>query len=176
MILSLGDRQPVFQGDQHFVAASADVIGSVVLAPGVSVWFNAVLRGDNDIIEVGADSNIQDGAILHTDPGIRLQIGSHVSVGHGAILHGCDIGDHTLIGIGSRVLNNARIGANCLLGAHSLVTEGKAYPDGVLLAGSPAKVFRPLTDAEIDLIKKTAESYVEKSACYLAELSADFNH
>ena len=133
MIASLGERQPAFEGTDHFVAHNATVIGSVRIGQGVSIWFNAVIRGDNDWIEIGENSNIQDGSILHTDAGIRLQIGRNVTVGHRVMLHGCRIGDGSLIGIGSTILNNARIGNDCLVGAHSLVTEGREFPDRVLI-------------------------------------------
>ena len=170
MIYNLGDRQPVLEGDSHFIAASASVIGSVRLKTGSSVWFNAVLRGDNDWIVVGENSNVQDGAILHTDPGIKLTVGDNVTIGHRAMLHGCNIGDHSLIGIGSTLLNHSSIGANTVVGAHALVPEGKCFPDGVLLLGAPAKVVRELESDEIDRLKLSAKVYTEQSARYLAEL------
>lgn len=170
MICALGPRRPVFDGDGHFVAANATIIGSVRLGDGASVWFNAVLRGDNDWIDIGARSNVQDGAVLHTDPGIRLVVGDDVTVGHQAVLHGCAIGSSSLIGIGSTVLNGARIGANCVVGAHTLVTENKKFPDGSMILGAPARVARKLHDEEIALLKKSADVYVANAARYNAEL------
>ena len=172
MMFGLGDRRPVLEGDGQFVAPNASVIGQVRLKAGASVWFGAVLRGDNDWIVVGENSNIQDGAILHTDPGIELVVGANVTVGHRAMLHGCRIGDNSLIGIGSTVLNNARIGSNCVVGAHALVTEGKSFPDGVLLLGSPAKIARELEAQELEMLKASAAVYVQQNARYRRELAA----
>jgi len=171
MICSLGDRHPVFDGEGHFVADNATVIGSVELQACASVWFNAVIRGDNDLIQIGANTNIQDGAVLHTDPGIRMTIGDGVTVGHQATLHGCTVGDNTLVGIGSSILNHAVVGCNSMIGAHSLITEGKVFPDGVLIVGAPARVVRELNDDEIQLIAEAADVYVRKSARYHAELA-----
>jgi carbonic anhydrase/acetyltransferase-like protein (isoleucine patch superfamily) len=171
VICSLGDRHPVFEGTQHFVAENATIIGSVVLKHGASVWFNAVLRGDNDLIEIGRNSNVQDGAVLHTDPGIRLTIGESVTVGHQATLHGCTVGDNSLIGIGSCLLNNAVVGKNSIVGAHSLITENKDFPDGVLIVGSPAKVVRDLSEDEWSYLAAAAAIYVEKSARYRTQLN-----
>jgi len=171
MIYSLGDREPEFEGDGHFVAPSASIIGSVTLKQGASVWFNAVLRGDNDLIEIGRNSNIQDGAVLHTDPGIELIVGDNVTVGHRAMLHGCTIGNNSLIGIGSTILNHAKIGGDCLVGAHSLITEGKEFPDGVLILGSPAKMIRELTEQEMESLKSSADVYVLNSQRFIRELN-----
>ena len=172
MIFSLGDQHPVLDGEGQFVAPNASVIGRVRLKAGASVWFGAVLRGDNDWIVVGENSNVQDGAILHTDPGIELVIGANVTVGHRAMLHGCRIGDNSLVGIGSTVLNNARIGSNCVVGAHALVTEGKSFPDGVLLLGSPAKIARELEAQELEMLKASAAVYVRQNSRYRRELKA----
>ena len=131
-----------------------------------SVWFNSVLRGDNDWIEIGERSNIQDGSVLHTDPGIRLVIGDDVTIGHKVMLHGCTIGDNSLIGIGSTILNGATIGNNCIVGAHSLITENKSFPDGSLILGSPARALRSLGDEEIAAIRDSAEGYVANAARY----------
>jgi carbonic anhydrase/acetyltransferase-like protein (isoleucine patch superfamily) len=171
MIYSLGDREPEFEGNGHFVAPSASIIGSVTLKQGASVWFNAVLRGDNDLIEIGRNSNIQDGAVLHTDPGIELIVGDNVTVGHRAMLHGCTIGNNSLIGIGSTILNHAKIGGDCLVGAHSLITEGKEFPDGVLILGSPAKMIRELTEQEMESLKSSADVYVLNSQRFIRELN-----
>jgi len=171
MIHALGERRPVFDGDDHFIAPDATLIGGVRLGRGASVWFGVVIRGDNDWITIGAHSNIQDGAILHTDHGIELVIGERVTVGHRAMLHGCTIGDRSLIGIGSTLLNHARIGSDSVVGAHSLVTEGKAFPDGVLVMGSPAKVVRELDADERAMLRSSADIYVAQSARYRKELS-----
>ena len=161
MIYELGERRLVREGDGHYIAPSASVIGSVRLKANASIWFNAVLRGDNDWIEIGENSNIQDGSVLHTDPGLPLIVGDNVTVGHMVMLHGCNIGHGSLIGIGSTVLNNAAIGANSIVGAHSLVTEGKSFPDGVLLMGSPAKIVRELGPQERELLQASARIYVD---------------
>ena len=170
MIYALGDRKPEFEGSGHFVADNATVIGSVRLGDSASVWFNCVLRGDNDWLVVGERSNIQDGSVLHTDDGIELVVGKNVTVGHKVMLHGCTIGDNSLIGIGSTVLNKAQIGNNCIVGANSLVTEGKTFPDGSLILGSPAKVARSLSDEEIAFIKWSAEIYVRNAARFNEQL------
>ena len=172
MIHALGDRRPEFEGGGHFVADNATLIGAVRLKDRASVWFNCVLRGDNDRITVGVRSNIQDGSVLHTDPGLALVVGSGVTVGHKAMLHGCTIGDDTLIGIGSTILNGAKIGRNSIVGAHALVTENKEFPDGVMLLGAPARVVRELTDDEIALIRHSAAIYVENAARYRSDLVA----
>ena len=175
MIYSLGDRVPALEGDGQFVADNATIVGTVRLKANVSIWFNAVLRGDCDWIEVGANSNVQDGAVLHADPGVPLTIGEFVTAGHQVMLHGCNIGENTLIGIGSIILNHARIGKNCIVGANSLVTEGKEFPDGVLIVGSPAKVIRKLTEEEIQYNMWSAKHYVENGRRFLEELkSAEF--
>ncbi len=170
MMYSLGDRHPRLQGDGHFIAPTATIIGSVTLKQCASVWFNAVVRGDNDLIEIGVNSNIQDGAVLHTDPGIELIVGDNVTVGHQVVLHGCTIGNNSLIGIGSTILNRSRIGSNCIVGAHSLITEGQDYPGGVLILGSPAKIVRDLDAQEIEFLKTAADVYVQNGQRYLKEL------
>ena len=171
MIASLGDYVPELIGDGHFVAHNATVVGRVRLRANASVWFSAVLRGDNEWIEVGERSNVQDGSILHTDPGFPLTIGTAATIGHRVMLHGCTIGDGALIGIGSTVLNGAKIGENSLVGAHALVTEGKEFPAGVLILGSPAKVVRELNDAELNLLKISAQIYVDNGARFNAEFA-----
>ena len=144
----------------YWIAASADVIGRVRLERNASVWFNAVLRGDNELIWLGEGSNIQDGCVLHTDMGSPLTIGKNCTIGHKAMLHGCTIGDNSLIGIGATVLNDAVIGKNCLIGAHSLVPEGKVIPDNSLVMGAPGRVVRELDQAAIARLTKTASNYV----------------
>ena len=170
MLYQLGERTPELRGEHHFVAANASVIGTVILEDNVSVWFNAVIRGDNEPIHIGTNSNIQDGAVLHTDPGAPLTIGNHVTVGHLAMLHGCTIGDGSLIGIHSVILNHAVIGRNCLIGANTLITEGKVIPDNSLVVGSPGKVLRTLSEEEIAAIHANAARYVENLKRYLSSL------
>jgi carbonic anhydrase/acetyltransferase-like protein (isoleucine patch superfamily) len=170
MIYTLENRTPTFLGPDYFIADSAAVIGSVTLHPNASVWFNCVVRGDTDDIVIGENSNIQDGAVLHTDPGIKLQVGRDVTVGHMVMLHGCEIGDNTLIGIKSVILNGAKIGRNCIIGANSLVTEGKQIPDGSLVMGSPGKVVRPVTPQEIAMITASAQHYVQNARLYRRQL------
>ena len=154
-----------------WVADSAQVMGHVELQEGASVWFGCVLRGDNELLQVGSRSNIQDGSVVHSDPGFPLTLGADVTVGHQVMLHGCSIGEGTLIGIQSVILNGARIGAHSLVGAGSLVTEGKEFPPGSLIVGRPAKVVRPLTDEEIAKLIKTAAHYVENARRFRAGLA-----
>jgi carbonic anhydrase/acetyltransferase-like protein (isoleucine patch superfamily) len=165
-MFKLDDRSPVLEGEHHFIAHNATIIGSVRLRNAASIWFNCVLRGDNDWIEIGERSNIQDASVLHTDPGFKLQVGDGVTVGHKVMLHGCTIGDNSLIGIGSTLLNGARVAANCVVGAHSLLTEGKEFPEGSLILGSPASVVRALSADEIAAISKSADAYVANAARY----------
>mgnify|MGYP001825385666 FL=1 len=171
MIKALGDRAPVLEGSGHFIADNATVIGSVRLKDQSSIWFNCVLRGDNDWLEVGERSNVQDGCILHTDPGIPLIIGNGVTVGHRVMLHGCQVGNNSLIGIGSTLLNGSVLGKNCIVGAHSLITEGKEFPDGSLIFGSPARVARELSDEEIARIGWSADIYVENAKRFNEQLA-----
>jgi carbonic anhydrase/acetyltransferase-like protein (isoleucine patch superfamily) len=152
--------------DSAWVAPGAAVIGCVTLGRCVSVWFNAVIRGDNERIEVGEDSNVQEGAVLHTDPGFPLRIGRRVSVGHQAMLHGCRIGDGTMIGIQAIVMNGAEIGRNCIVGAGAVVTEGKVFPDNVLIVGCPAKVVRELRAEDAAGLAHNASDYVERAKRY----------
>lgn len=172
MIYTLGDNTPIFEGDQHYIAPSAELIGMVRVKSGASIWFNTVLRGDNDWITIGENSNIQDGSVLHTDPGIELTVGDNVTIGHQVTLHGCEIGDGTMIGIGTTVLNRARIGRNCVVGACALITEGKEFPDGVLILGSPAKVVRNLEEDELNMLKMSAQVYVNNSKRFRKDLVA----
>ena len=166
MIYALGDDEPELVGSGHFLADDAAIIGNIRLLDSASVWFGCVLRGDNEWIEVGEMSNVQDGCVLHTDMGFPLRIGRNVTVGHKAMLHGCTIGDNSLVGIGSTILNGAVIGKNCIVGANSLVTEKQAFPDGSLIFGAPAKVRRELSGAEIASITASAAHYVENAARY----------
>ncbi len=159
----LGEDRPQLAATA-WVAESAQVIGRVELAEGASVWFGAVLRGDNEPLFVGRNSNVQENTVMHADEGYPLVLGDDVTVGHQAMLHGCTIGDCSLIGIQSIILNGARIGRNCLVGAGSLVTEGKTFPDGVLIVGRPAKVVRELTPAQIEGLRESAAQYVARAA------------
>tara|TARA_Y100001935_G_C17019278_1_gene366967 strand:+ start:110 stop:631 length:522 start_codon:yes stop_codon:yes gene_type:complete len=159
MIYELNGKKPECLGD-HWIAESADVIGNVILGDQVSIWFNAVLRGDNDPITVGKSSNIQDGSVLHTDFGSPLTIEEGVTVGHKVMLHGCFIGENSLIGINSVILNGARVGKNCLIGANSLVPEGKEIPEGSLVMGSPAKVIRQLDERSVAALRLSSENYI----------------
>jgi carbonic anhydrase/acetyltransferase-like protein (isoleucine patch superfamily) len=159
------ERRVVCRGE-HYIAPNATVIGSVVLEHNASVWFNAVIRGDNDEIVIGEGSNVQDGSVLHTDPGVKLIIGRGVTVGHMVMLHGCEIGDNTLIGIKSVILNNVKIGKNCIIGANSLITEGKQIPDNSLVMGSPGKVVREINEKDLLRIRMNAENYVQKIPLY----------
>lgn len=153
-----------------YVAESADVIGSVTLSEGTSVWSHVTLRGDNEPIVIGARSNVQESSVLHTDIGFGLTIGEDVTVGHQAMLHGCTVGDGSLIGIQAVVLNGAVIGKNCLVAAGALVTEGKVFEDGMLIMGSPAKAVRPLTDGDLARMHIGTAMYVAKSAEYKTDL------
>lgn len=156
--------------DAAWVADNAQVIGDVHMAADSSVWFSSVVRGDTATIRIGEGTNIQDGSVLHADVGIPLTIGKHVTVGHMVQLHGCTIGDESLIGIGAVVLNGAKIGKNCLVGAGSLVTEGKEFPDGSMILGSPAKVVRELTPEQIEGLRRSAQHYVANKNRFKAGL------
>ncbi|WP_333896188.1 gamma carbonic anhydrase family protein [Brevundimonas aurantiaca] len=170
-IYALGDSKPQFppQGE-YWVAPNASVIGNVILHANASVWFGAVLRGDNEPISVGPDSNIQDGSVLHTDMGSPLTLGRGVTVGHKAMLHGCEVGDYSLVGIGAVVLNGVKIGRNCIIGANALLTEGKVIPDNSLVVGQPGKVVRDRDPAQIAVLQMSAEHYVQNWKRFAAEL------
>ena len=170
MIYKLGEQEPKYNGS-NFIAPNAVVIGNVELKKNASVWFDVVIRGDNDPINVGENSNIQDGSVLHTDLGAPLSIGSNVTVGHKVMLHGCTIRDNSLIGINSTILNHAVIGKNSMVGANSLITEGKEFPENSLIMGSPAKVVRKLSDKEVMMIKLSAEHYVENAKRFMKDLT-----
>jgi carbonic anhydrase/acetyltransferase-like protein (isoleucine patch superfamily) len=170
-VYDLADISPQLPLDgQYWIAPNAVVVGNVTLKTNASIWFNAVLRGDNEPIVVGRGSNVQDGAILHTDPGSPLRIGEGVTVGHLAMLHGCTVGDNSLIGIGAVVLNGAVIGRNCLIGAKALIAEGKVIPDNSLVMGAPGKVIRQLDDDQIEALKVGALHYVETWKRYARDL------
>jgi len=161
MLYSLGDKMPRTETDQFWIAPNATLIGDILLEADASVWWGAVLRGDTERITVGRGSNVQDNAVLHTDTGYPLVIGAHVTVGHQAMLHGCTIGDGSLIGIGAVVLDGARIGRNCLIGAKALVGQGKVIPDNSLVLGVPGKVVGTVTPAQADLLRNGSVHYVE---------------
>ncbi|MEH6745167.1 gamma carbonic anhydrase family protein [Hyphomonas sp.] len=156
-----GTRPILPDSGNYWVADNAQVMGNVILKENASIWYGAVLRGDNDPITIGENSNIQDGSVLHTDVGSPLTIGRDVTVGHMVMLHGCTIGEETLIGIGSTILNNAKIGKNCIIGAHTLIPEGKVIPDNSLVMGAPGKVVKDISDHQVQVIKMSAVHYVE---------------
>ena len=169
----LGSTVPVLPGaDEYWIAPNAAVIGNVILKKNASVWWGATLRGDNDPIEIGENSNVQDGSVLHTDTGFPLTIGANVTVGHMVMLHGCTIGDNSLVGIGSIILNGAKIGKNCLIGANCLITEGKEIPDNSLVMGAPGKVVREISQAQAGMLAGGALHYVENWRRYRRELTA----
>ncbi len=170
-LYAFGDQVPVI-GEDAWVAPSAELVGDVRLGARANIWFESVIRADNTPIVIGADSNIQDGSIGHSDSGFPLIIGARVTVGHQAILHGCTIADDVLIGLGAKVLNGAVIPSDCLVGAGALVTEGKRFEPGWLIIGSPAKAVRPLTDDEKASLRVSARHYVERAAKFAAKLKA----
>ncbi|WBY08270.1 gamma carbonic anhydrase family protein [Sphingomonas sp. 7/4-4] len=168
-LYEIGGHRPQIAPDA-WVAPSADLIGDVHLAELASVWFGAMIRADNTPIVVGARTNVQDGAMLHSDPGAPCTLGADVTVGHHAILHGCTIGDRTLIGMGATILNRAVIGEDCLVGAGALITEGKTFPPGHLIVGSPARAIRPLDDMQKAMLKASAALYAAKQRDYAQDL------
>jgi len=172
-VLALNGVSPELPADgEYWIAPNAYLIGKVRLGRNASVWFGSVLRGDNELIEVGGDTNIQENAVLHTDAGVPFKLGRGCTVGHRALLHGCTVGDNCLIGIGATVLNSTTIGENCLIGAHTLLTARKPIPPGSLVMGSPGKVVRALFAEEIERIRWTARHYVENSRRFRSQLSA----
>jgi carbonic anhydrase/acetyltransferase-like protein (isoleucine patch superfamily) len=169
-IFSVGERKVELLGAHHYIAYDATLAGDIVLQADVSVWFKVVIRAENDRVTIGEGSNIQDGSVLHVDPGYPMTLARHVTVGHKVMLHGCSIGEGTLVGINSVVMNGARIGAGVLVGANTLIAEGKEIPDGVLVLGSPGKIVRELTQEEKDYLLKIARGYVERSKMYKEKL------
>jgi carbonic anhydrase/acetyltransferase-like protein (isoleucine patch superfamily) len=167
---SLGDKRVTLVGSGHFIAPNAILIGDVTLQENASVWFSCVLRGDADHIEIGAGSNVQDGTVMHADPGFPLTIGQNVTVGHNAMLHGCTIGDGSLVGINAVVLNGARVGKGCLIGANALVTEGMEIPDGSLVLGSPAKIKSQLSAEQQQALWHSGDHYVQNGKRYNEQL------
>ena len=171
-IYKLGDHRPeLTDEDTIFVAPGTHVIGQVRLGAGSSIWFGAVLRGDNELISIGDGTNIQEQSMLHTDPGFPLTIGKNCTIGHGAIVHGCSVGDNSLIGMGATVLNGAKIGNHCLIGAGALVTEGKEIPDNSLVVGSPARVVRELDEDARKALEKSGANYQKNAKRFLSELT-----
>ncbi len=170
-IYVLGDKKPQLPPKENYwVAPDAHIIGNVILGKDVGIWFGSVLRGDNDIIKIGDETNVQENTIIHVDPGCPVTIGVNCTIGHSTIIHGCTIGDNSLIGMGSTILNNAKIGDNCLVGANSLVTENKEFPDGSLIVGSPAKAIKQLSNEAIENIKKASDNYVKNFQKFSKEL------
>jgi len=169
-IFSLGERRVELRGEHHFIAHDATLVGSVSLDGDVSIWFKVVIRAENDRVHIGEGSNVQDGSVLHVDPGYPMTLGRMVTIGHKVMLHGCSIGDGSLVGINSVVMNGARIGSGSLIGANTLIPEGKEIPEGVLVLGSPGKVVRDLRTEERDRLLAIARGYVERSRMYKREL------
>ena len=165
MFYNLEDKK-IKNSGENWTAPNASIIGNVTLERNSSIWFNATLRGDIESIYIGEGSNVQDGSVLHTDPGYPIKIGKNVTIGHLVVLHGCTIEDNSLIGIGAVILNNAKIGKNCIIGANTLIPENKTIPDRSLVIGSPGKVIRQVTDKEIEEIKENAKHYVENYKKY----------
>ena len=169
-LFSLGERRVQLIGDPHYVAHDATVVGDVVMHANVNIWFQVVIRAENDRIVIGENCNVQDASVLHVDPGYPMTLGRSVSIGHKVMLHGCTVGEGTLIGINSVVLNGAKIGKSVLIGANTLITEGKEIPDGVLVVGSPGKIVRELKPEERERLLGIATGYVERSRLYAREL------
>jgi len=170
MLYELEGIAPELKGSDQFVADNATVVGRVLLDDKANIWFNAVIRGDNELITIGPDSNVQDGSVMHTDMGYPLTLGRGVTVGHKAMLHGCEVGDYSLIGINAVVLNGAKIGKYCLIGANTLIPEGMEVPDGSLVVGSPGKVKRELNDNQKKMLELSAAHYVENAARFRQSL------
>ena len=170
-LYAIGQLEPKLPApDRCWIAPNATVIGEVEIGEDVGIWFGAVLRGDNEPIVLGAGTNIQEGVMIHNDQGFPVTIGQGCTIGHHAIIHGCTIGDNSLIGMGATVLNGAKIGNNCLVGANALVTEGKEIPDNSLIVGSPAKAIRTLDDTAVAALRKSAAHYVERWKLYARDL------
>jgi carbonic anhydrase/acetyltransferase-like protein (isoleucine patch superfamily) len=165
-LFSIGERRTELRGEHHFIAYDATLVGSIVLENNVNVWFKVVIRADNDQVSIGEGCNIQDGSVLHVDPGYPMNLARRVTIGHKVMLHGCTVGEGTLVGINSVVMNGARIGRNALIGANTLIPEGREIPDGVLVLGSPGKVVRDLKQEEKDYLLTIAQGYIDRSRFY----------
>ncbi len=170
MIYNLGDKRVSFKSDDYYIAESAHVIGDVEIGTGSSIWFNAVIRGDSSKIIIGDESNVQDGCVFHAEAWNRLEIGRGVTIGHLAMLHGCIVGDYSLIGINSVVLDEAVIGKNCLIGANALIKSKMIIPDGSVVMGSPGRIIREITEVEIKIIEASAKHYVENGRRFKSSL------
>jgi len=169
-IFSLGERRVALLGEHHYIAHDATLVGSIVLHADVSIWFKVVIRAENDSVTIGAGGNVQDSSVLHVDPGYPMSLGRMVTIGHKATLHGCSIGEGSLVGINAVVLNGAKIGKGVLIGANTLVPEGKEIPDGVLVVGSPGRIVRELKQEERDKLLRIAQGYIERGKLYKREL------
>ncbi len=169
-LYSIGDKRVEMRGAHHFVAHDATLVGAITLEADANIWFKVVIRAENDVVHIGGATNVQDGSVLHVDPGFPLTLGRQVTIGHKVMLHGCTVGDGSLVGINSVVMNGAKIGKGSLIGANSLIAEGKEIPEGVLVLGSPGKVVRDLKPEERAYLLKIADGYVERSRRYKAEL------
>jgi carbonic anhydrase/acetyltransferase-like protein (isoleucine patch superfamily) len=165
-LFSIGERRTELRGAHHFIAYDATIVGSVILEENANVWFKVVIRADNDQVTIGEGTNVQDGSVLHVDPGFPMKLARRVTIGHKVMLHGCTVGEGSLIGINSVVMNGARIGAHTLIGANTLIPEGKEIPEGVLVLGSPGKIVRDLKPEEKDYLLKIAQGYVDRSRFY----------
>jgi len=170
MNYALGEQQPIYLGEPSFIAPTAVMIGNIEVHQNASVWFNVVIRADNDRVVIGEESNVQDGSVLHIDPGFPLTIGKGVTIGHKAMLHGCSIGDYSLIGINAVVLNGAKIGKHCLIGANALIPENMVIPDGSMVIGSPGRIKRELTEQQKKMLEMSAKHYVLNGQKYSAQL------
>jgi len=168
-LYSIGDKRVELRGAHHYIAHDATLVGAITLEADVNVWFKVVIRAENDVVRIGEATNVQDGSVLHVDPGYPLTLGRQVTIGHKVMLHGCTVGDGSLIGINSVVMNGARIGRGSLIGANTLIPEGKEIPDGVLVVGSPGKIVRELGPQERENLLKIAADYVERSRRYKTE-------
>jgi carbonic anhydrase/acetyltransferase-like protein (isoleucine patch superfamily) len=169
-LFSIGERRVELRGEHHFIAPGASLVGSIVLENNVNVWFNVVIRADNDQVTIGEGCNIQDGSVLHVDPGYPMRLARRVTIGHKVMLHGCTIEEGALIGINSVVMNGARIGRQSLIGANTLIAEGKEIPEGVLVLGSPGKIVRELKQQEKDFLLQIAQGYIDRSRVYKENL------
>jgi len=169
-IYSIGDKRVELRGAHHYIAHDATLVGAITLEADANIWFKVVIRAENDVVRIGEATNVQDGSVLHVDPGYPLTLGNRVTIGHKAMLHGCTVGDGSLVGINSVVMNGARIGKGSLIGANTLIPEGKEIPDGVLVLGSPGKVVRELRPEERENLLKIAAGYVARSKLYRTEL------
>ncbi len=168
-LYSIGDKRVELRGAHHYIAHDATLVGAITLEADVNVWFKVVIRAENDVVRIGEATNVQDGSVLHVDPGFPLTLGRQVTIGHKVMLHGCSVGDGSLVGINSVVLNGAKIGKGSLVGANTLIPEGKEIPDGVLVLGSPGRIVRELKTQERDFLLKVAAGYVERSRRYKSE-------